>query len=403
MLIDQSQHPQYLVRVTDGVIEEANDAFLELFGYARNQLGILKEDLVIENPFLFEREKETDPWVHCRSQSGSGFMMEKVTMKLHRDDITYSAVSLRDTVMQERMLNRLRLSEQIFATALDGIIVTDNQGIIQYVNPAFIHLSGYEAEELFGMTLRILKSGKHDDSFYQQMWDTLVSEGRWNGEVWNRRKNGDICPEWLAISSIRDPQGKILMYTAMFRDLSERYHYEQQIKQQALHDPLTSLPNRRFFHEKLSAAVIEANNPMRRFALIYLDLDGFKQVNDSLGHEAGDVVLKVTAERLLHCVGKLGDCFRMGGDEFAVLLQGAEDELTTTAKMIAGCILDEIRQPISFAAQMATVGTSIGIAVFPLDGRDAESLLVKADSRMYVAKRNGRNRIVNTDELMNDN
>ena len=398
MLTDQAQHPQYLVRVTDGVIEEANDAFLELFGYARNQLGILKEDLVIEKPFLFERETETDPWVHCRSQSGSGFMMEKITMKLHRDDIIYSAVSLRDTVMQEKMLNRLRLSEQIFATALDGIIVTDNQGIIQYVNPAFIQITGYDLEELLGMTLRVLKSGKHDDSFYQKMWQKLANEGQWNGEIWNRRKNGEVYPEWLAISSIRDPQGNILMYTAMFRDLSERYRYEQKIKHQALHDPLTELPNRRFFHEKLSAAIAGTQQLANRFALIYLDLDGFKQVNDSLGHEAGDQVLRVTAERLLHCVGDQGTCFRMGGDEFAVLLKVADKDETTLAKNIAGLILADVRNPIGFAAEMAIVGTSIGIAVFPIDGQDAESILVAADRRMYAAKRSGRNRIVSADE-----
>jgi diguanylate cyclase (GGDEF)-like protein len=230
------------------------------------------------------------------------------------------------------------------------------------------------------------------------MWESIAREGQWNGEVWNRRKNGEIYPEWLAISSIRDPQGNILMYTAMFRDLSERYRYEQKIKHQALHDPLTGLPNRRFFHEKLLAAIAGAQQMIRQFALIYLDLDGFKQVNDSLGHEAGDQVLRVTAERLLHCVGDRGDSFRMGGDEFTVLLQGEGADLTTAAQTIAGCILADIRQPIGFAAQKANVGTSIGIAVFPIDGQDAESILVAADRRMYEAKRSGRNRIVITDE-----
>ena len=188
------------------------------------------------------------------------------------------------------------------------------------------------------------------------------------------------------------------MYTAMFRDLSERYRYEQKIKHQALHDPLTELPNRRFFHEKLSAAIAGTQQLANRFALIYLDLDGFKQVNDSLGHEAGDQVLRVTAERLLHCVGDQGTCFRMGGDEFAVLLKVADKDETTLAKNIAGLILADVRNPIGFAAEMAIVGTSIGIAVFPIDGQDAESILVAADRRMYAAKRNGRNRIVSADE-----
>lgn len=394
----QSQQPQYLVRLADGVIEDANDAFLRLFDYQQDQLGSLQEEQVFETPCLFAADSDADHWVRCKTLTGHSFMMEKMALELRRGDNLYSVVTLSETTLQEKVLNRLQLSEQIFTTALDGIIVTDNQGIIQYVNPAFIQITGYAAEELFGMSPRIINSGRHDEEFYRQMWDKLANDGQWNGEVWNRRKNGEVYPEWLAISSIRDPQGNILMYTAMFRDLSERYRYEQKIKHQALHDPLTDLPNRRFFHEKLSAAIAGAQQLIRQFVLIYLDLDGFKQVNDSLGHDAGDHVLRVTAERLLHCVGDRGDCFRMGGDEFAVLLQGEGDDLATVAQSIAGCILGDLRQPIGFAAQMANVGTSIGIAIFPIDGQDAESILVAADCRMYAAKRSGRNRIVSKDE-----
>jgi diguanylate cyclase (GGDEF)-like protein/PAS domain S-box-containing protein len=391
---NRCQQPQYLVRLADGVIEEANDAFLQLFGYQSEQLGSLQEAQVFEKTCLIGADIEADHWVKCLTLSGQSFVMEKRALELCRGNDLYSVVTLSETAMQEKVLNRMRLSEQIFATALDGIIVTDNQGIIQYVNPAFIQITGYAAEELFGMSPRILNSGRHDEEFYRQMWDKLANEGQWNGEVWNRRKNGETYPEWLAISSIRDPQGNILMYTAMFRDLSERYQYEQRIKHQALHDPLTGLPNRRFFNEKLSTAIAGAHQLTRQFVLIYLDLDGFKQVNDSLGHDAGDQVLRVTAERLLHCVGDHGDCFRMGGDEFAVLLQEGESNLTSAAQAIAGCILTDVRQPIGFAEQTASVGASIGIAIFPTDGQDAESILVAADSRMYVAKRGGRNRIV---------
>ena len=391
---NRSQQPQYLVRLADGVIEEANDAFLQMFGYQSEQLGSLLEAQVFEQTCLIEADAESDHWVNCLNLTGQSFVMEKKALELCRGNELYAVVTLSETTMQEKMLNRMRLSEQIFATALDGIIVTDNQGIIQYVNPAFIQITGYEAEELFGMSPRILNSGRHDEEFYRQMWDKLATEGRWNGEVWNRRKNGEVYPEWLAISSIRDPEDNILMYTAMFRDLSERYQYEQKIKHQALHDPLTGLPNRRFFNEKLAAAIDGARELTRQFVLLYLDLDGFKQVNDSLGHDAGDQVLRVTAERLLLCVGDHGDCFRMGGDEFAVLLQGGESELPSEAQAIAGFILADVRQPIGIAGQTASVGTSIGIALFPTDGQDAESILVAADKRMYLAKRGGRNRIV---------
>lgn len=394
LLTSRSQQPQYLVRLADGSIEEANDAFLQLFGYQRDQLGVLLEQVLFEKPFFSATESEADRWVHCKARNGDSFMMEKMSVQMQRDDQLFSVITLWETTLQEKVLNRLRLSEQIFATALDGIIVTDNQGIIQYVNPAFIQITGYETEELLGMTPRIFSSGRHEDAFYQEMWQKLINEGQWNGEIWNRRKSGEVSPEWLAISSIRDPQGNILMFTAMFRDLSERYRYEQQIKHQALHDPLTGLPNRRYFHEKLSTAIKAANRQGKSFALIYLDLDGFKQVNDSQGHEAGDQVLRVTAERLLHCVGEHGDCFRMGGDEFAVLLQTEQEDAMVLAQNIAGVILNDVRQPIGIAEQTATVGTSIGIAMFPQDGQDEETILTTADHRMYAAKRGGRNRIV---------
>ena len=396
LMQNQSRQPQYLVRQADGMIIDANSVFLQLFGCVQEQFGSLPEAELVERSSLFAAENETDAWVRCRTRQGKVFMMGHTSLELGHREGGFRVVTLWETTLQEKVLNRLRLSEQIFATALDGILVTDNQGIIQYVNPAFMRLTGYAAEELFGMTPRILSSGRHDDAFYRAMWQKLISEGQWTGEVWNRRKNGEIYPEWLAISSMRDPQGNILMYTAMFRDLSERYRYEQQIRHQALHDPLTGLQNRRCFHEKLKAAIAETAEGQSGFALVYLDLDGFKQVNDSLGHEAGDQVLRLTAGRILDCAAHPTDCFRMGGDEFTLLIDNSATPVSR-AREIAGCLLREISQPMQIAGQTTAVGASIGIALFPADGRDEEGILTAADHRMYAAKRGGRNRIVCAD------
>jgi diguanylate cyclase (GGDEF)-like protein/PAS domain S-box-containing protein len=391
---DSSRHPQYLARIAEGVIEDANAAFLALFGYGRGELGQLHERDAVSRACLFDKDDDVDTWVRCQSRSGSSFVMGQTSLALAIEGRDYKVVTLWDTNLQEKALNRLLLSEQIFETAMDGILVTDSQGIIQYVNPSFIRITGYEAEELFGMTPRVLNAGRHDEVFYQNMWTALTKEGNWNGEVWNRRKNGEVYPEWLAISSMRDPQGNILMYTAMFRDLSERYEYEQRIKHQALHDPLTDLPNRRFFHDKLEEATEKARRQQGELALIYLDLDGFKLVNDRLGHEAGDQVLRVAAERILGCVGQRGTSFRMGGDEFTILLEAAGDNLAQVTRTIAACILAEIRQPINSGGETAVVGSSLGLAFFPADGQDQDSILLAADHRMYEAKRAGRNRIV---------
>lgn len=390
---DQYGNPNYIVRKSDGLILQANSAFFQVFGIVGGTSRQIFESELLANIALFDQGDGLDRWVNCQACDGRHFLMGQNRIDLVVDAEEATLVTLWETTLQEKILNRLQLAEQIFATAMDGIVVTDSQGIIQYVNPAFIEMSGYEAQELFGMTLRVIKSGRHDDAFYQTLWNSLHTQGQWKGEVWNRRKNGDIHPEWLAISSMRDPDGKILMFTAMFRDLSERYQYEQKLSYQALHDELTGLLNRRSFHEKLNAAIEAAKQTGEQFALLYLDLDGFKQVNDSLGHEAGDQVLCAVAHRIKACCGSELDCFRMGGDEFALIVTSIEGEAENQLLRLAEQLLTTIREPISWSEVQTQVGVSIGIAIFPNDGSGGEQVMVAADHRMYAAKRAGRNRI----------
>jgi diguanylate cyclase (GGDEF)-like protein/PAS domain S-box-containing protein len=394
----RSRHPQYMISRADGMLLEANAAFLGLFGYCEEDARRLKMADFVEPAGILDAEHEADAWARCRKKDGAQFVMGQTSLDFVLDGKAVTVFSMWDTSLQEKVLNRLQLSEQIFATALDGIMVTDSQGIIQYVNPAFIRNTGYEAEELFGMTPRIFQSGRHSEEFYRGMWDALIAKSFWKGEIWNRRKDGVLIPEWLAISSMRDAEGKTLMYTAMYRDLSERYKYEEQITYQAQHDALTGLPNRRFFHEKLRESIATAKINQMQFGLLFMDLDGFKVVNDTLGHKAGDRILQVAAERIGNCVGDDGTAFRMGGDEFTVLLGCKKSDGIEAAKKIAGSILDAMSQPVAIWGEIVEIGISIGVAVYPDDGADEDAILMAADDAMYAAKHKGKNRICRFNE-----
>ena len=387
----RSRHPQYLISRADGRLLEANAAFFDLFGYGEDDVRNLKMADFVEPAGLFDSEGEADAFARCRKIDGTLFVMGQTSLDFVLDGKPVAVFSMWDTMLHEKVLNRLQLSEQIFATALDGIMVTDSQGIIQYVNPAFIKNTGYEAEELFGMTPRILQSGRHSEEFYRGMWDDLVTKSFWKGEIWNRRKDGVLIPEWLSISSMRDARGKTLMYTAMYRDLSERYKYEEQITYQAQHDALTGLPNRRCFHEKLRESIVAAKMRQMEFGLLFMDLDGFKSVNDTLGHKAGDRILQVAAERFCNCVGVEGTAFRMGGDEFTVLLKCNKTNSVELSKRIAGNILEEVSRPVEIWKEYVEIGVSIGIAVYPEDGADEDAILMAADDAMYAAKHKGKN------------
>jgi diguanylate cyclase (GGDEF)-like protein/PAS domain S-box-containing protein len=287
------------------------------------------------------------------------------------------------------LIKQQRLSRIVFDNALEGITVTDDKARIQMVNRAFVETTGYSAQEAIGQTPALLRSGRHDATFYQAFWKALTEKGEWRGEIWNRRKNGSLYPEWLNVSAVRNARGDIEHFIAIFSDITERKQREEMITWQAYHDALTGLPNRMLFRDRLDQTLAMARRVKNRSpAVMFLDLDRFKQINDTLGHDAGDELLKEVAARLKRCVRDSDTVARLGGDEFTVLLPEVSDEVSV--RIVADKILDLMQSPVLLAGTEVTVTTSVGIAIFPRDGRDADTLMKHADSAMYQVKAGGR-------------
>lgn len=283
----------------------------------------------------------------------------------------------------------LRLLEKVFNTMQEGLMITDSHNIIRAINPAFTTVTGYSAQETIGQTPQILKSGRHGEDFYRQMWQSLRSTGHWTGEIWNRRKNGEVYPEWISINAIRNEEGDVTHYVAIFSDISALKTSESKLRHLANHDALTELPNRTLFYDRFKMAAASADREQTFLAILFLDLDNFKPVNDTYGHHTGDLLLQAVAERLQGCVREEDTVSRIGGDEFLVLMTGLKKH--QDAARGAEKIIDILTQPFMIETKSLHVGLSIGISVYPLDGVEAQELIHKADSAMYLAKARGGN------------
>ncbi|PMR77703.1 diguanylate cyclase domain-containing protein [Billgrantia endophytica] len=298
------------------------------------------------------------------------------------------ALEQRDRALAQSRQN-LQLAERVIDSSLEGILITDADNRIEFVNPAFTHMTGYTAEEAIGKTPALISSGRHDAGFYHQMWATLRSCGYWRGEIWNRRKGGELYLELLTITAITDDSGTVTHYAALFNDITHIRENEERIRKLAYYDPLTGLPNRRLLEDRLDLAIRHAHRNQSRLAVIFVDLDHFKQVNDSLGHAVGDELLVLVAQRLQSRLREDDTLARLGGDEFLILLpdlRGVE-EVTPVARRLIG----SLGEPCFIGGHELTLGCSLGISLYPDDADNAEALLHDADVAMYHAKQSGRN------------
>ncbi len=284
---------------------------------------------------------------------------------------------------------QLRFWSKVLESSAEGIMVSARDGTILTVNRAFSDITGYSAEEAVGRNPRFLKSGEHPPEFYALMWGTILGSGRWQGEIWNRRKNGELFPEWLSISAVRDDAGEAAHFIAIFTDITERKASADRIQFLATHDALTGLPNRSLMDDLLRAVASSARRKGVRLGLLFLDLDRFKTVNDSLGHHAGDLLLQQVAKRIAACLREGDTVARLGGDEFLVLLP--EISRSEDGGRVAEKILESLRLPITVHGVDLVVTPSIGIAIYPYDGEDPQTLQKNADAAMYHAKSLGRN------------
>jgi len=283
---------------------------------------------------------------------------------------------------------KLRLSDTIIEHANEGIIVTDSDNRIVFVNPAFTSISGYAAQDVANRTPHILASGRHETSFYQHMWQEIISSGRWNGEIWNKRKDGAIYVQWLSIFTLRNARNIVQYHVGFFSDITERKKHEEKIAWQANHDALTGLSNRKYFLDCLERSVLNARLHGLRLAVLFIDLDGFKLVNDTYGHEVGDLLLKWVAELLQKTVRRNDVVARMGGDEFVVMIEISGN---ADAKLVANKLIETLLLPQRLAGHEIHFGASIGVALFPEDGQEPSDLLRRADEGMYAAKQAGKN------------
>ena len=320
-----------------------------------------------------------------------GFSNKQVARRWEEDDIQVLqtiAADIGHLMLQERSLAKLRLSAQVFAESGEAIAVTDVRGGFVSVNRAFTEVTGYTFDEVRGKNPRLLQSGRHDGKFYEAMWQQLAATGGWQGEVWNRRKSGEIYPEWLNISAVRDTGGEITHYVAIFSDITERKAALARIEYLAHHDPLTGLPNRSLLRERLEQEIGRARRLEQMVGVLFLDLDRFKTVNDSLGHAVGDRLLREVADRIRQHLRISDIVCRQGGDEFIVVLPDLKCD--TDAAQIARQIIDALRPPVDVGSRTVHTSTSIGIAIYPSDGHTTSALLKAADMAMYHAKENER-------------
>ena len=327
-------------------------------------------------------------WMY-RSCAGESFWTEVLRTSVAIDHQHLSYVVIRDISLRKSTERTLAMAAQVFENCRDAILILDSSYRVTAVNQAFSDITGYAPLEVVGHEVPSLRAGMHEQAFYQQIWDYVDVHGHWEGEIVSARRCGEVFPVWAALTAIHDGDNRITSYMAILSDITDRKQVEEQTRHLAEHDFLTDLPNRVLFLDRLQQALATARRQHTRVALMFVDLDRFKAVNDTYGHQAGDIVLKEVAARLVRCVRGVDTVSRQGGDEFVVILAdiGGADQ----AAHVAGSVMQAVSQTITLGQHRIALSASIGISICPSDGDDVDTLLKHADVAMYHVKQNGRN------------
>jgi diguanylate cyclase (GGDEF)-like protein/PAS domain S-box-containing protein len=404
-ILEESPVGVSVSRRSDGRVVFANARFCEIIGASRDDVvgGAARNHFVddVQRRRIIEELKAKghidDHEVEFRRRDGSPFW-SLLTLRATRveQDVVNLAWVYDISAMKAAEAN-LKLTAKVVESASEAVVITNARNQIEYVNPAFTTITEYRPEDVLGANPKVLQSGRHDADFYRAMWAQIRETGRWRGEIWNRRKSGEFYVEWLSIVAIKDDAGASTHHIAIFSDITHRKEDEERVWRQANYDALTGLPNRALFLDRLSQAVRQSRREDKRFALMFLDLDGFKKVNDTLGHAAGDVLLQQTAARLTECMRASDTVARLAGDEFTCILSGIRSR--DDVSMVAAKILSRLAEPFDLDGQMAEVRASIGVAIFPDHAEDAAKLLKMADEAMYLVKKSGKNNFEFVDSL----
>ena len=327
-------------------------------------------------------------WQH-QQRDGTPLLVEVIQVPIELEGEPAYFVHWLDRTEEVKARQRERQATTVFENSTDAILFTDAEQRILAVNRAFSEITGYTEAEVLNETPKRLGSGYHDDDFFTRMWQESETTGSWYGEIWNRRKNGEMYPVRLSITSVKDDDGQLINYIGMFSDVSEIKRSEEELYRLAHHDVLTGLPNRTLLRARMEQSLQRAKRDHRMLALLFIDLDLFKNVNDSLGHSVGDELLKEVASAIEQEVRKADTVARIGGDEFVILMDGIDDP--ATAAHLAERLCQLVSQPFQVADRELRLTASIGVSLFPDDGKSMESLLSNADLAMYRAKDQGRN------------
>ena len=390
-----------------GIVESFNLSAERIFGYSAAEVLGNNVSMLMPEPFRSEHDGYLENYLRSgqrkvigsrrefmgRRKDGSLFHMALGVDETRLGTRKVFVGSVSDISARKAKETELRIAAAAFES-LEGMLVTDARGVILRVNRAFTDSTGYTAEEAIGQTPRLLKSNRHDAAFYQEMWQTVLATGSWEGEIWDRRKSGEVYPKWLCISAVKDAHGVVTHYVGTHQDITERKQSEQRIADLAYYDQLTGLPNRTLLLDRLKQTITASARSDSHGALLFIDLDNFKTLNDTLGHDQGDLLLKLVAQRLTHCVRAGDTVARLGGDEFVAVLgeMGIGDqEAANRAEFVGEKILDALNQsyPLDKVAYHCT--PSIGVTLFKGNPTSIDDLLKQADLAMYKAKDAGRN------------
>ncbi|WED24517.1 EAL domain-containing protein [Vibrio sp. JC009] len=379
-----------------GLILECNDGLSELTGSSYEEL-IGSDAYQMIAPDDLERVLQNVHRGYAESYEVTGVRKDgsRYPMSIKGKNIVYKGRTARvsemiDITERRRNEDQLKLAASVFTHAREGIMITDIFGNIIDVNDTFSYITGYSREEVLGENPRILSSGKHSKEFYSDMWQSLEKDKQWSGEIWNKRKNGDLFAELLTISAVSDEYDRTQNYVALFSDITPMKHHQQQLEHIAHYDPLTNLPNRMLLADRLYHDMAQCDRRGQSLAVAYLDLDGFKQINDTFGHNVGDELL-IKLSALMSKSLREGDTLaRIGGDEFVAVL--ADIKKMGDCEQVLNRLLEAAMSPVTINDRTHQVSTSIGVTLYPNDGVDADQLMRHADQAMYIAKQMGKNR-----------
>lgn len=414
-VFQDSPDPILISEINTGVVHEINESFSIVFGYSSEEVightttefGLWLDEAsrnaaistIKSHGFLRNHE------VQQRAKDGRVLTFLASTTPLDYKGTTFLVVHLRDITERKKAEEALRIAAATFETH-DAILITDKYSNIVRVNRAFSDITGYSEDEVLGKNPRIMSSGRHDRSFYIEMWQDLLHAGYWAGEIWDKRKNGEIYPKWMTVTAVRNEQQETTHYVAIFSDITARKLAEEEIRRLAFYDALTKLPNRRLLLDRLSVALAASARHDDYGAVLFIDLDHFKSLNDMLGHDYGDLLLIEVGARIKSCVREIDTVARFGGDEFVVLIEAIGNDREDATRKIA-LVAEKIREALSMPHKLKRhehhCSTSIGISLYHGNDQSMDILIEHADMAMYQAKGIGRNAVHFFDPVMQQN